>query len=397
MGEGAAIPAGERRERLPAIDWLRGLVMVVMAVDHCDEAWNRRHFFGDSAIRPAPRVLPAAEFLTRWCTHVCAPTFVFLAGASIALSAASARRRAASPWSFDRHLLLRGLVLIALEATLVSLYWRTAIGGRALRWWPMFVQVIWALGVGMIALVPLRRLPSAALIALAALLLAASEWASTAWHGSTVSWWQALSLTGGGFFVGEARGFMPDVLVLYPALPWLPAMLLGLLLGRALDGGRRPQKLLVVGGLLSLGLFAVLRGCDGFGNAGLHRRSGDLLEWLHCSKYPPSITYLAMELGLMALLLAGALWLQDRPGRVRRWNPLLVLGQVPLFFYLLHLWLIRLLVKLGVSGHNGVFGHDDEVRWSWLGALVVVLLAWPLCAAYRWYKLRWGHEWTRYL
>src|SRR5262249_48335608 len=164
-----------------------------------------------------------------------------------------------------------------------------------------------------------------------------------------------------------------------------------LLLGRALARGRRPQRFLVAAGLLSLGLFVLLRGCDGFGNAGLHRRSGDFLEWLHCSKYPPSITYLAMELGLMALLLAGALWLH---GRMRRWNPLLVLGQVPLFFYLLHLWLIRLLGRLDLFG---LFGCNDEVRWSWLGALVVVLLAWPLCAGYRWYKQRWRHAWTRYL
>jgi len=255
----------------------------------------------------------------------------------------------------------------------------------------MFAQVIWALGFGMIALVPLRRLWSAVLLALAAPLLVATEWASTARHGFVVPWWQALSLTGGGFFVGKARLGFPDVLVLYPALPWLPAMLLGLLLGRALAAGRRPRRLLVAGGSLSLVLFAVLRGCDGPGNAGLHRRSGEILEWLHCSKYPPSVTYLAMELGLMALLLAGALWLQERPGRVRRWNPLLVLGQVPLFFYLLHLWLIRLL------GALGVFGRNDEVRWSWLGAVVVVLIAWPLCAGYRWYKQRWRHAWTRYL
>src|SRR5262249_17649496 len=120
MSESAAKPAGERRERLPAIDWLRGLAMALMAVDHCDEAWNRRHFAGDSAVMPSPRALPAAEFLTRWCTHFCAPTFVFLAGAGLALSAANAQRRGDSPQSIDRHLVLPRLLLIPLQATPVS-------------------------------------------------------------------------------------------------------------------------------------------------------------------------------------------------------------------------------------------------------------------------------------
>ena len=385
----AAAPAAN--DRLPALDWLRGFVMAVMAVDHCDQACNRAHFARDAAYMPLPRELPAAEFLTRWCTHLCAPTFVFLAGTGIALAAANAGRRGARWWGFDLHLVLRGLVLIALEVFVVSGYWRFEEGGRVFALWPVFLQVIWALGFGMVAMAALRHLPASALVALAVLGLLGCEYAASSRHPIVVPAWRALLCIGGGFFVGDSRWAMPDVLVLYPALPWLPVMLLGCAFGRRLARGLPVERLLFAAGAGALLLFALLRGLAGFGNMQMQRRSLDVLEWLHCSKYPPSITYLAMELGLMALLLALLLRLQARGAPVWRWNPLLVLGQVPLFFYLLHLPLI------GVCRELGLFARTTEVRWSWLQALVVVLIAWPLCAAYRWYKQRWRHGWTRYL
>jgi len=357
--------------RLPYLDAMRGLVMAVMAVDHVDNIINPRHAGADAAWMIGNVPLSAPDFLTRWCTHLCAPTFVFLAGAGLALAAAKAPTAAAQQ-TFDRQTMRRGLLLLAIEFTFLSACFRTFDGGLSgalTSVSPLLAQVIFAIGSGMLLLVPLRRLPVAGrlLVAVACLLLV--EWASGQGRNLPLP---AMLLAQSGFW--SASGGRFQVLVLYPTLAWLPAMLLGHVVGERLAAGRWKARHWLVAGLGALALFLLLRGFDGFGNAHLHRRDGSWLEWLHCSKYPPSISFLAMELGLMALVLG--LWSRRPSGG---WlAPLAALGQVPLFFYLLHIVVIGLLLAIGVfPPHGGVW-------WgSWLGAALVVAICWWPCMVYR--------------
>ena len=384
-------------ERLLSLDWLRGLVMMLMALDHVDAACNHRHAQGDSTAWISAFHLSAPDFLTRWCTHLCAPTFLLLCGVGIALSRERSVARGETKHAFDGHLLRRGLVLVLLEVTLVSFYWRAAQGDASLSLTPAFLQVLYALGVGMMLMVPLRRLSGRAQVFLAAGLLVAVEFVHrlSIDQGHGTPFVLQLLATGGvgGWNASLQGGPAMGVFVIYPVLAWLPVMLIGHVLGWSLVQRRvTPRALLKLAGWSFL-LFAALRALDGFGNMALHRRSGELIEWLHCSKYPPSFTFLAMELGLAFLILAALMRAQDALVRLPKWNPIEVLGQTALFFYLLHLPMIGALRAIGaLPGHR-----DGSAAQSWLGALFVVLACWPVCAAYRWYKQRWRHGWTRYL
>lgn len=377
--------------RLPALDWLRGLVMAVMAVDHVDGALNPKHSNADGVLLGGDQVtLSAPDFLTRFCTHLCAPTFVFLAGTSMALSVARAERRGTAAWHIDRHWLLRGLVLVGLEGTLVSFYWRQEMAQV-----DVFLQVLFALGVGLMLMVPLRRLPTWALVASGLLLPLVCEGVFAAVGPSLASpgpLATQLLFTGGAY----PSWTNAALLIIYPALPWLPAMLLGFGFGRALASGLSPaaaRRGLAAAGAMALVAFAMLRQVNhAFTNMQLRRGDDSLLQWLHASKYPPSVTFLCLELGLMALLLAALFWWQEQP-RAGNWKgqPIYVLGQVPLFFYLLHLPLI------GALMYGGVLPRPSPWTVSWGGALLLVLLAWPLCWLYRRYKQTGRHAWTRYL
>src|SRR5262245_15927113 len=316
-----AKPATASTGRLPALDWLRGLVMVVMAVDHCDLFYNAHHAVGDSAGSRQPFPLSPPDFLTRWCTHLCAPSFVFLAGTGMAISAANAARRGDSQTSIDRHLLVRGLVLVCIEVFYLSPAASFTQHGSP----RVFLQVIYALGVGMIAMTLLRRLSAILLVGGAAALLVVCEVAHGQLAGSDLTVPALLALMSGSWSPGPDGGPF-GLMVLYPALPWLPAMMLGWAFGQFLADREAPVRPMLLGGLGLLVLFAVVRGLDGFGNMGMHRRDGSVLEWLNCSKYPPSIAFFAMELGIMALLLGSFFALQRRVPRAARWNPLLVIG-----------------------------------------------------------------------
>src|SRR5438034_841477 len=143
--------------RLPALDWLRGIVMILMTVDHASGAFNAGRLMSDSAGMYHPGMpLPAAQFLTRWITHLCAPTFVFLAGTALALSVARRSAAGERPASIDRHIVTRGLFIAALDPLWMSL------GFFA---WRMFIlQVLYAIGISLVCMAALRRLPRAALV-----------------------------------------------------------------------------------------------------------------------------------------------------------------------------------------------------------------------------------------
>ncbi len=144
-------------------------------------------------------------------------------------------------------------------------------------------------------------------------------------------------------------------------------------------------------GLGALAVFAVVRGVDGYGNAQLHRDGGSLIQWIHVCKYPPSLAYASLELGLMALLLALLLRVNETFAGARALSPLVLLGQTAFFFYLLHVHLLHGMAKaLGVERHAGLGA-------AYGAAAVAVLVLFPLCALYRRYKAGHPDGWARYV
>jgi uncharacterized membrane protein len=290
----------------------------------------------------------------------------------------------------DRHLLLRGLVIATLDLVLIS----PLLGEGGI-----ILQVLYAIGAGFILMIPLRRVPAPALVALGLLILGASE-AVLSGTGSLRSWspdWWIGATLGVAWYGSSGGG--PNVLVLYPILPWFAMLLLGWgFASHLLEHRIRPcgllqsQWLLVVSGVASLGLFVLLRGIDGYGNMGFHRVDSSWIAWLRVSKYPPSLSFAALELGLLGLLLAGLLRLEAALSRPpRRGNPLLVFGQTPLFFYVLHLPLLALAAWLLQLRRTGGLVE------TYAAALGVCFLLYPVCRWYRRYKAARPNGWTRYL
>jgi uncharacterized membrane protein len=365
--------------RLVALDWMRGLVMVLMAVDHSSDAFNAGRLFTDAASMWHPGApLPAAQFLTRWITHLCAPTFLFLAGTSLAFTVSRQQASGDRSAAIDRYIFLRGLVIAAFELW-ISL---TVMGhGR------IIFQVLYGIGSAYVLMVPLRRLPDRAALIVALLLIATNE----LMVGLALQAGVASSLPVSLLLTGGQHG---RLIIGYPTIHWLAILLLGWSWGRRLvttpSAHATAGRDLARAGVAALVLFAVLRGIDGYGNMRLFRDSLAPLQWLHVSKYPPSITYDALELGIMALLLAG----MSRLAAVRPAHPnslFMVLGQTPMFFYLLH---FPLLVQgarlLGVQSKLGLGA-------AYLGAATVVALLTPACRWYRGYKAAHRTGWARFV
>jgi uncharacterized membrane protein len=366
------------KQRIAAIDWLRGLVMVLMTIDHAGNAYDAHHMHGDSAFGWTPgSPLPPGEFLTRWITHLCAPAFVLLAGTSLALSSEK-RRGEAGQTAF---IVKRGLFIAALDPIWMSL-------GFAVYHIVVF-QVLYAIGMSLVCMAFLRRLSSRALLGGAVAIQLFGEFSQRV-HFET----QPLQALWRFLFVGGPV-FRP-VICVYPLVPWLSIMMAGWVLGRwmletkARDHSARARTLALIGvGLLVV--FAVVRGIDGYGNWGLYRDSLAPLQWLHVAKYPPSLSYTALELGLTFLLLALFFGIED--GRPRPLlQPFLIFGSTAFFYYLLHVHLLgaaSLVLKLDRT--------RDGLLKTYVASAVVLVVLYPLCVRYRRYKAAHPNGWTRYI
>lgn len=368
---------GTTTGRIRAIDWLRGLVMVLMTIDHAGAAWDAHHLHGDAAHGWVPgSPLPAGEFLTRWITHICAPAFVLLAGASLALSS---EKRRGQPGQ-TAFIVKRGLLIAALDPIWMSF----GFAGFQI----VIFQVLFAIGMSLVCMAFLRRLSSRTLLALAIAIQVFGELSS---HVQLRA--QPLATIWCYLFVG-GRPF-GRVVVAYPLIPWLSIMMAGWVLGRWMleTRGRelaaRARTLALIGvGLLVV--FAVVRGVDGYGNWGLYRDSLDPLQWLHVAKYPPSLSYTTLELGLAFLLLA--LFLIVDHGERPLLQPLMVLGSTAFFYYLLHVHVLNLVQLVSHADRN----QHGLVKTYVASALVLAAL-YPLCTRYRRYKAAHPDGWTRYI
>ncbi|HEX2570803.1 MAG TPA: heparan-alpha-glucosaminide N-acetyltransferase domain-containing protein [Polyangia bacterium] len=367
--------------RLVAIDQLRGLVMMLMTIDHAGGAYNAGHLVTDAAgmYRPGT-ALPLGQFLTRWITHLCAPTFVFLAGVALSLSVTRRLRAGESGRNIDRFIATRGLLLILLEPLWVSLFF---VPGNVL------FQVLYAIGMSFLFMMALRRVSTGWLLGLGLGITVFAEALAGLLRG--VSGGLPLGLPAGLLLTGGF--FFRHLIIGYPVLPWLSLMLLGWALGRHLGEGRplRPLPVAATGAAL-LGVFALMRGLNQYGNYRLLRDDASLVQWLHVSKYPPSLTFITLELGLSALCLAVLLALGRRGlGESAPLRVLRTFGQTALFFYLLHIPLLFLpAYALGLQ-------HRYGLGATYLATGLALIVLYPLCRRYRAYKTAHPSGWTRYV
>ena len=321
------------RPRIQSLDILRGLVMIVMALDHVRDFFHTgaQHFDPSDMSQTTPIV-----FFTRWITHFCAPTFMFLAGSSAYLQS----RRGKSKSEVVSFLVSRGLWLVLLEFTLVlCLGWKMNFVYDQL-----FLAVIWALGVSMIVLAGLIFLLWRALLALSLAVIFLHnlfDGVTPARFGSFGWLWKILHV--------DAAIQISDHLTIftkYPLIPWIFVMAAGYCFGRVMDlaSEQRRRLLLRLGAALTAG-FVVLRWSNLYGD--MSQWSGQagiamtIASFLNVSKYPPSLLYLLMTLGPGIFNLG----LLERV-KVKDSNPLIVFGRVPLFYYLLHIPLIHGLAVL---------------------------------------------------
>jgi len=389
------------KKRLPAIDWMRGIVMILMATDHASGAYNSGRLVTDSALMYAAGMpLPPLQFFHRWLSHLCAPTFLFLAGTALALSIENKVGRGAGGGSIDRDMLVRGLIILSVDLFFINQFWFPGA---------ILLQVMYAIGVAMILMIPLRRLPSPVLLATGVAILFVAEWFLPGGlvvpnePGSVLA---ALSL-GAGMFDTNLEAFgpwaalgIPDVFVAgYPVLPWLAMMVFGWVFGRWLLARReaddrevRSARMLALTGLGALGVYAVMRAFNTFGNQQLYRLDGSWIQWLHVSKYPPSVAFTALELGLMCLIMAGLFVLQRRQGEnVNLDNPVLVFGQTAFFFYVVHIFFYEVTARL-----LGLY-MQEGLLVSTIAMTVGLVVLYPVCRWYRGFKAKHAGTVLRYM
>jgi uncharacterized membrane protein len=354
--------SGEAPRLLP-LDALRGLTMVLMALDHANHFVAQQHSPGEYWGGRFPVYHDALPFLTRLVTHLCAPGFFFLMGVGMLLFAHSRQRQGWSKWAIIRHFLIRGSLLIALQLLVVNRAWELSAGGWGLE---LYIGVLFALGGTMILGSLLVWLKPEVLLALTAALVLGTELLTpepSLWNQAFQPLSRLLLVPGGNL----------ELWVNYPVLPWLELVTLGLVFGHWLVDD--PQK--AFGRALKLGAaftlaFLLLRYLDGFGN--IRPRGGNTwIDFLNVVKYPPSITFNLLAMGLNLITMG----LFTRAGGKLQglFKPLVVFGRAPLFFYLIHLFLYA---GLGLwLTPNGTNIPTMYPYW-----LLGLLILYPLCLWY---------------
>jgi uncharacterized membrane protein len=404
----AALAAGVR---ISEIDMLRGLVIVLMALDHV-----RDYFFSGGGLGSNPldpETTTPWLYTTRWITHLCAPTFVFLAGVSAYLQFAKGKT---AP-KLSLFLLMRGFWLIFLEATLLSFGWSFGFP------YVFFLQVIWAIGWSMIVLAGLVWLPRVAVLAIGVAIIAGHNLLdpiNAGELGSLQLLWTFLH-DGGPIFVGQ----QPIGLIAYPLLPWIGIIAFGYGMGAVFaDDPQKRNRTIVTLGLAMLALFFLLRffmiyGDPTFatGPEAIQRDwreqttlGAQIMVFLDVQKYPPSLQFTLVTLGLIFTL-----WplLSRLRGPVA--SVLNTFGAVPFFFYLLHVYLVHALaiaanalVGQPIEGYFSyminVFTAPEKLEgvgftlpWIYVAWIVVLALLYPLCRYWQGLKARRRDWWLSYL
>jgi len=376
--------------RIASIDMLRGVAMIIMALDHT------REFFSSATFSPEDlHHTSGPMFITRLVTHFCAPIFFLLAGTGAYLSFSSSRSKS----KMSLFLFTRGLWLVLLELTVLRFGWNFTFSS------PPLLQVMWALGWSMCFMALLVWLPTPVLGALAMVGIACHNLLDrlTALPGPQASKLLIFLHVPGFLTFGSVH-----LMLGYPLIPWVCVMALGYAFAPILMKENRGRRLALIGATLTTA-FIIIRGINHYGNAydgmpsffpatvgtwtGQKSTAFTVMAFLNTLKYPPSLDYILMTLGPALMLLACFEHL--RPGTV--WGRvLLVYGRVPLFYYLVHVYLIHILAIL-----TGLVCHQP-IAWLWKSTMLVttpppgyghglpfIYLTWLTVVALLYFPCRW--------
>lgn len=380
--------------RIQSIDLLRGIVMIIMALDHVRDYFHAEAYLFNPL--NLEQTTPAIFFM-RWVTHYCAPIFVFLAGTSAFLVGQKKGNK-----YLTTFLLSRGIWLVIIELTVINFAWAFNVS------FPILVlQVIWALGVGMVILAALIHLPIFVNVILGVLMVAGHNLLD------------GIHVTEGAGAIGwallhEFRAFQLGGVVLfvgYPIIAWTGIMLLGYCVGtwykKEFSAATR-KKYLLVSGLCMIALFVALRSFNIYGDplpwAPQKNAMYSLMSFLNVNKYPPSLLYALVTLGPALILLS-----LTESVRGRMSSYVIALGRVPMFYYIVHIYFIHALAIVAAMATG--FEVSDMVLSTWvtdspdlrgygfsIGVvfilwIAVVLALFPLCLWYDRYKIANRDKW----
>ncbi|HVW96383.1 MAG TPA: heparan-alpha-glucosaminide N-acetyltransferase domain-containing protein [Mucilaginibacter sp.] len=385
-------PPKTLKYRVESIDILRGLIMLVMTLDHCREFI---HFQGPKFEPTNMATTTVVLFFTRWFTHYCAPVFVFLSGVSAYL--AGIKR---SGNELAMFLMKRGLWLIVADAIVISFMFNLDPSFKGI-----ILEVLWAIGGSMIILGLLKLLRAP--------LWLISTVGGIIFFGHNLTNLVQLPQTGAGsillrVFLTAPAVFAPTanhlILEAYAVLPWTGVMLIGYTFGSfyrdAFDALRR-RKILLIAGIALTGLFILLRLINAYGDPATWspQRNGmhTLLSFLNTTKYPPSLMYLCMTLGPALMILS---WVEG--GQNKFAAACRVYGGVPFFYFVVHLYLVRLIyiILTAVSGINIFSVKSPEAPFvaqapGFGYPLWVVYLVWILVIVILYFPCRWYGNYKR--
>jgi uncharacterized membrane protein len=341
--EAAAVAAVPGRGRIREIDVVRGIVIVLMVLDHVrDYVYQGSHEFNPLD----PDRTTVLLYVTRWVTNFCAPTFVFLAGTSVWLQIAAGKSRG----ELSTFLVKRGLWLVLLEVTVVSFAWSFQIH------YTVIWQVIWAIGWSFVVLAGLVWLPRGAVLALGVVIVAGHDLVdSLSLGGPFAEVWGALANMRMALHVGAIT-----ILNGYPVLPWLGVMALGYGLGPVfLNPPAKQARILLALGAGMTVLFVILRAGNFYGDPRLWVERADpirtAMDFFNVDKYPPSLLFVCITVGPMLASLP----------LIARCRGMLIdvcrtLGSVPLFAYVTHLYVVHLCgIVLNLAVGNDIDGQFD--------------------------------------
>ncbi len=388
--------------RIDSIDLLRGLVMIIMALDHT------RDFFHKPAFTDDPLNLATTTpmlYFTRWVTHLCAPIFVFLAGTGAYFQSQRKTKKELSSF-----LIKRGLWLLIIEIIIMNLAF-----SFDLKYSLIALQTIWSIGISMIILGIVIFLPFAVILAIGSVIVLGHNMLDSFEAGRTtpIGWWYSLLHQPGFYKLWDGH----NLLILYPFLPWTGLMMLGYCFGKLFlkyEGAQR-RKMLVMLGIGLLLLFAALRIPNLYGDPRNWSEQKNalysFLDVMNVQKYPPSLLYMCATIGIGMLLLAAFGNVRNRLTKF-----ITVYGRVPFFYYILHFFLIHLVSAIcylarghsfsegaHVSNGNGFqpnFTQPNEgfsLGMVYVIWVLIVLSLYPLCKWFSEYKQKHKDWWLSYL
>jgi uncharacterized membrane protein len=386
-----------KNNRIESIDFLRGLMMILMALDHV------RMYFAYETWYAEPTNLATTTpllFFTRWITHFCAPAFVFLAGTSAFLYGERKANVKETAW----YLFTRGIWLILVEVVIVNFAWTFDVTYSFI-----ILQVIWAIGISMVTLSVLVFLPKSLILVIGTILVFGHNLLDlvTVQGTSTRDFiWYALHQPN-AVFINSTH----VINFVYPVLPWIGLMALGYVLGAFYKMDfpveQRKRWLLIIGVCATL-LFIALRGLNLYGEPHPWQIQASavfsLMSFLNTTKYPPSLLFLLMTMGPALIFLAAV-----ESAGYRLAKPVIVFGRVPFFFYIVHLYIIHILAMLmlvyrgrdwseyilsarGIAS-GSLINFGLRLEAVYLVWILVILLLYPICRWYQKYRENYPSKW----